>query len=186
MITNNIERRFSAELRVDTAAQRIVGYAAKYDLSSEDLGGFREFVRPGAFQRSLDSAPDVRALIDHNPSLILGRTVSGTLRLESDAIGLKVTIDPPDTQYAADLMAVMARGDVSQMSFAFTTSEDAWDLVDGQRVRSLLAVELHDVSVVTYPAYPDTTVAVRSLSIYTRDALASARRFRELRLRRQQ
>ena len=128
----------------------------------------------------------MRALIDHNPSLILGRTVSGTLRLESDAIGLKVTIDPPDTQYAADLMAVMARGDVSQMSFAFTTSEDAWDLVDGQRVRSLLAVELHDVSVVTYPAYPDTTVAVRSLSIYTRDALASARRFRELRLRRQQ
>lgn len=186
MITNNIERRFSAELRVDTAAQRIVGYAAKYDLSSEDLGGFREFVRPGAFQRSLDSAPDVRALIDHNPSLILGRTVSGTLKLESDAIGLKVTIDPPDTQYAADLMAVMSRGDVSQMSFAFTTSEDSWDLVDGQRVRSLLAVELHDVSVVTYPAYPDTTVAVRSLSVYTRDALASARRFRELRLRRQQ
>jgi HK97 family phage prohead protease len=186
MTTNNIERRFSAELRVDTAAQRIVGYAAKYDLSSEDLGGFREFVRPGAFQRSLDSAPDVRALIDHNPSLILGRTVSGTLKLESDAIGLKVTIDPPDTQYAADLMAVMSRGDVSQMSFAFTTSEDSWDLVDGQRVRSLLAVELHDVSVVTYPAYPDTTVAVRSLSVYTRDALASARRFRELRLRRQQ
>ena len=183
MITNTIERRFSAELRVDTAAQKIIGYAAKYDLSSEDLGGFREYVRPGAFQRSLDSAPDVRALIDHNPSLILGRTVSGTLRLESDAIGLKVIIDPPDTQYAADLMAVMSRGDVSQMSFAFTTSEDSWDLVDGQRVRSLLAVELHDVSVVTYPAYPDTTVAVRSLSIYTRDALASARRFRELRLR---
>ena len=183
MITNTIERRFSTELRVDTAAQKIIGYAAKYDLSSEDLGGFREYVRPGAFQRSLDSAPDVRALIDHNPSLILGRTVSGTLRLESDAIGLKVIIDPPDTQYAADLMAVMSRGDVSQMSFAFTTSEDSWDLVDGQRVRSLLAVELHDVSVVTYPAYPDTTVAVRSLSIYTRDALASARRFRELRLR---
>ena len=183
MITNTIERRFSTELRVDTAAQKIIGYAAKYDLSSEDLGGFREYVRPGAFQRSLDSAPDVRALIDHNPSLILGRTVSGTLRLESDAIGLKVIIDPPDTQYAADLMAVMSRGDVSQRSFAFTTSEDSWDLVDGQRVRSLLAVELHDVSVVTYPAYPDTTVAVRSLSIYTRDALASARRFRELRLR---
>lgn len=179
----NIERRFSTELRVDPGTQKIIGYAAKYDLPSEDLGGFREFVRPGAFQRSLDNHPDVRALIDHNPSLILGRTLSGTLQLESDAIGLKVTINPPDTQYAADLMAVMSRGDVSQMSFAFTTNLDSWDLVDGERVRSLLSVDLHDVSVVTYPAYPDTSVAVRSLSVYTLDALASARRFRELRLR---
>jgi HK97 family phage prohead protease len=95
---------------------------------------------------------------------------------------LRVTIDPPDTQYAADLMAVMARGDVSQMSFAFTTTEDSWDLVDGQRVRSLLAVELHDVSVVTYPAYPDTTVAVRSHNKHL-DRLASEIRERELRLR---
>lgn len=179
----NIERRFSTELRVDTSAQKIVGYAAKYDLSSEDLGGFREFIRPGAFQRSLDSNPDVRALIDHNPSLILGRTVSGTLRLETDATGLRVVIDPPDTQYAADLMAVMARGDVSQMSFAFTTTEDSWDLVDGQRVRSLLAVELHDVSVVTYPAYPDTSVAVRSLQAAHLNGLIAAHRERELRLR---
>lgn len=180
----NIERRFSTELRVDPGTQKIIGYAAKYDLPSEDLGGFREFVRPGAFQRSLDNHPDVRALIDHNPSLILGRTLSGTLKLESDAIGLKVTIDPPSTQYAADLMAVMARGDVSQMSFAFTTNLDSWDLVDGERVRSLLSVDLHDVSVVTYPAYPDTTVAVRSLTTMIDESVRAAQRLRDLKIRR--
>lgn len=183
MNNSKIEKRFSTELRVLPESRKIIGYAAVYDRSSEDLGGFREFVRPGAFQRSLDNHPDVRALIDHNPSLILGRTLSGTLKLESDATGLLVTIDPPETQYAADLLAVMSRGDVTQMSFAFTTNLDSWDLVDGERVRSLLSVDLHDVSVVTYPAYPDTSVAVRSLCSILEDT-RRAERSRALRLRR--
>jgi HK97 family phage prohead protease len=105
----------------------------------------------------------VRALIDHDPSLILGRTLSGTLILESDTNGLKVTIDPPPTSYASDLLTVMQRGDVSQMSFAFTSAVDDWKLVDGQRTRDLIDLDLVDVSVVTYPAYPDTSVAVRAL-----------------------
>jgi HK97 family phage prohead protease len=95
--------------------------------------------------------------------LILGRTLSGTLILESDTTGLKVTIDPPPTSYASDLLTVMQRGDVSQMSFAFTSAVDDWKLVDGQRTRDLIDLDLVDVSVVTYPAYPDTSVAVRAL-----------------------
>lgn len=186
-MSNKIEKRFSSELRLSADNKKIIGYAAVYDRASEDLGGFIEFVRPGAFDRSLAASPDVRALIDHNPSMILGRTLSGTLTLESDATGLKVIIDPPSTQYAADLMTVMSRGDVTQMSFAFTAASDEWQMVEGQRTRSLLDLSLVDVSVVTYPAYPDTAVAVRSLSAWLgADAAALAqahRRGRMLRLR---
>ncbi len=160
---SKIEKRVSCELRLSSDSKKIIGYAAVYNRASEDLGGFIEYVRPGAFDRSLKSNPDVRALIDHDPSLILGRTLSGTLILESDTTGLKVTIDPPPTSYASDLLTVMQRGDVSQMSFAFTSAVDDWKLVDGQRTRDLIDLDLVDVSVVTYPAYPDTTVAVRAL-----------------------
>lgn len=162
-MTSKIEKRVSCELRLSSDSKKIIGYAAVYNRASEDLGGFIEYVRPGAFDRSLKSNPDVRALIDHDPSLILGRTLSGTLILESDTTGLKVTIDPPPTTYASDLLTVMQRGDVSQMSFAFTSAVDDWKLVDGQRTRDLIDLDLVDVSVVTYPAYPDTSVAVRAL-----------------------
>jgi HK97 family phage prohead protease len=162
-MNSKIEKRVSCELRLSSDSKKIIGYAAVYNRASEDLGGFIEYVRPGAFDRSLKSNPDVRALIDHDPSLILGRTLSGTLILESDTTGLKVTIDPPPTSYASDLLTVMQRGDVSQMSFAFTSAVDDWKLVDGQRTRDLIDLDLVDVSVVTYPAYPDTSVAVRAL-----------------------
>jgi HK97 family phage prohead protease len=162
-MNSKIEKRVSCELRLSSDSKKIIGYAAVYNRGSEDLGGFIEYVRPGAFDRSLKSNPDVRALIDHDPSLILGRTLSGTLILESDTTGLKVTIDPPPTSYASDLLTVMQRGDVSQMSFAFTSAVDDWKLVDGQRTRDLIDLDLVDVSVVTYPAYPDTSVAVRAL-----------------------
>jgi len=187
MNPNKIERRFSTELRLSGVDKKIIGYAAVYNRASEDLGGFIEYVRPGAFDRSLKSKPDVRALINHDSTLILGRTLSGTLLLESDATGLKITIDPPDTQYAQDLLAVMARGDVSQMSFAFTSTLDDWAMVDGQRTRSLLDLDLVDVSVVTYPAYPDTSVAARSLQDWNKIGRREQfeRRVRALRLHKQ-
>lgn len=159
-----IEKRFSTEIQFQPEGKKIVGYAAKFMNRSQDLGGFIEQIDPQAFTRTLSEGADVRALIDHNPSLILGRTVSGTLRLETDSTGLLVEITPPDTTYARDLMVSLERGDVTQMSFAFVTKQDAWAKEGVTNIRTLLDVDLHDVSAVTYPAYLDTEVGLRSLS----------------------
>lgn len=165
---NGMERRIVqvGELRVqrrEGGATTIVGYAAVFDKLSVDLWGFRERVARGAFADSIAAGDDVRALWNHDPNIVLGRTKSGTLRLEEDDTGLRVEIDPPDTQQARDLVAVIERGDVDQMSFAFRTIEDKWQ-IDGeeQYVRTLLQVKLYDVSPATYPAYPDTSMGVRT------------------------
>ena len=139
------------------------GYAAKFNLPSEDLGGFREFIKPGAFTASID-ADDIRALIDHNPTLILGRNTSGTLRLSEDATGLHFELDLPDTGPARDLRELIRRGDVSGCSFGFVTIEDIWTNENGEVRRDIITAQLFDVSIVTYPAYPDTEVAIRSLT----------------------
>src|SRR5215469_16336921 len=124
------ERRFlsTGEIRVSTGTngqKKIVGYATKFSPArSSDLGGWREEIDPHAFDASLASSPDVRGLWNHDPNHILGRTVSGTLRLSVDSVGLKYEIDPPDTTMAKDLLISLQRGDVSQSSFAFTCSED--------------------------------------------------------------
>ncbi len=143
---------------------KIVGYAAVFNQLSEPLAGrFREQIRPGAFKRSIKNG-DVRALWNHDPNYVLGRTKSGTLRLEEDDRGLKIEIDPPDTQWARDLMVSIQRGDVDQMSFGFRVLKDEWDRrEDGTIIRTLIDVELFDVSPVTFPAYPQTSVAVRDM-----------------------
>ncbi len=152
----------------DAAAPVITGYAAVYDQLSDTIGGmFRERIEPGAFAAPLQRGYDVRALVDHNPEKILGRVKSGTLRLSQNPKGLRCEIDPPDTQYARDLMSSIKRGDISQMSFSFRTIEDSWDEkpIDGKMtiIRTLHDMELCDVSPVTYPAYPQTEVGVRRL-----------------------
>lgn len=168
-----IERRFVSkyQLRADSQGEDLVltGYAAMFDSESEDLGGFREVVKPGAFTRSLRAGKSVMALQDHNPSLVLGRTTNGTLQLSEDSRGLKFRCVLPDTQVARDAHALVKRGDVTGCSFAFQAVDQSWaDKRDGNgnlyACRSLLDVDLIDVSpVVTYPAYPDTTVAARNL-----------------------
>lgn len=151
------------ELRAadDNKQPMIVGYAAVFGQMSEDLGGFREQIAPGAFSKTIGE--DIRALFNHDRSVVLGRSKAKTLRLSEDARGLRVEIDPPDTQDARDLVTKMKRGDISGMSFGFRTIKDKWDEVDGKIVRTLVELRLFDVSVVTYPAYPQTDVAVRSL-----------------------
>lgn len=162
------ERRFlkASELRItggDDKPKTIVGYPAIFNKLSLDLGGFREKISPGAFTNTLDKGDDVRALVDHDPGKILGRNTSKTLKLEQNTKGLKATIKPADTQAGRDIVTSLTRGDIDGMSFGFRTITDKWETIDGEEIRTLEEVELFDVSVVTYPAYPDTSVAVRSL-----------------------
>jgi len=159
------ERRvFPIELRAkDDGSNTIFGYASVFDQWSEDLGGFKERVRPGAFTKTIEES-DVRALFNHDPNYVLGRNKAGTLKLEEDKKGLAIEVDPPDTQWARDLTTSIKRGDITQMSFGFQTVKDEWDNEDKSAVtRDLVEVRLYDVSPVTYPAYPQTTVAVRDL-----------------------
>lgn len=159
------------ELRVQRDAGRppqIVGYAAVFNSWSEDLGGFREKIAPGAFRATLANGADVRALYNHDPNFVLGRTKSATLELSEDKKGLRIVNTPPDTQWARDLQVSIDRGDVDQMSFGFVTRSDQWDedKDSGKVTRTLLEVDLVDVSPVTFPAYPDTEVAVRSMDAW--------------------
>lgn len=160
-------REAPRECRLSVAAdsRRIRGMAIVFNALSEPLAGgmFREQIAPEAVDRTLRRGLDVRALIDHDPSKILGRTKAGTLRLDKTAQGLQVTIDPPDTTVARDLIESIGRGDVTGMSFGFRSLEDRWDQKTDPPTRTVLDMEMFDVSVVTYPAYPQTDVAVRSL-----------------------
>ena len=162
------ERRYCPiELRnADGQPPRLAGYAAVFDSLSENLGGFREKIAPGAFDQVLND--DVRALVNHDPNLILGRTISGTLKISLDNRGLFYEIDVPDTAFARDLMQSVKRGDVSQSSFAFRVEDDRWDEDDdGRYIRTIKKVKrLYDVSPVTYSAYPDTDVATRAMQSY--------------------
>jgi hypothetical protein len=166
-----VERRIAAgKLEVRAAgeggSQKLVGYAAKFDVWSEDLGGFRERIQAGAFDKALEGDHDVRALINHDSNLLLGRTKAKTLRLSTDEVGLKMELDLPDTQVARDLATSIERGDIDQMSFGFWIKAGGalWDLDAEPAERTVTEVaELLDVSVVTFPAYPQTEVALRSL-----------------------
>jgi HK97 family phage prohead protease len=150
----------------------IEGYAAVFDAPSEDLGGFVEYVRRGAFTKTIGEA-DVRATKNHDPNVVLGRTKNGTLTMSEDIHGLRVKILPPDTQAARDLMTQMRRGDIDQMSFMFDTVRDEW-LVQGDAItRALIEVRLYDVAVVTYPAYPQTSAEVRSQVQQLRQSIAA-------------
>ena len=158
----------TGELRIesrDGVLPKIRGHAAVFNQLSEDLGDFRERVAPGAFGESL-KRDDIRALFNHDPNFPLGRNRAGTLELSEDAAGLDVVIEPPDAQFARDLMVSIARGDISQMSFGFRTLRDDWAFDGGIAVRTLHEVRLFDVSPVTFPAYPQTDVAVRAMTIW--------------------
>lgn len=178
MAKPSIERRnFQvSELRAITSGdglRKITGYAAVFEKLSDNLGWFREKIQPGAFADSIIT-DDVRALWNHDSNYPLGRNKSGTLTLSEDEHGLKIEIDPPDTQWARDLMTSIDRGDVDQMSFGFQTLSDKWEMVEGEDIRTLIKVRLFDVSPVTFPAYPDTEVGLRSLEEYRKSSSRSA------------
>ena len=145
----------------------VVGHAAVFNSLSEDLGGFREKIMPGAFDDVLKN--DVRAYFNHDPNFLLGRTSAGTLRLSVDEKGLRYELDVPNTTAGRDLKENLRLGNITQSSFAFTIGKDgdSWERnEDGADIRIINKVNrLYDVSPVSLPAYPsanDLALAQRS------------------------
>lgn len=165
-----LERRSFQECRIESVDnRRLKGYALVFDAQSLDLGGFREIIAPEAVDRTLSTAADVRALVDHDSAKIIGRTRSGTLVLRKDRHGLAVTIEPDqDISYAKDIMRAVDRGDVTGMSFGFMVREDSWNYEGKTPIRTVLDMDVREVSIVTFPAYPDTSIAMRSLQDFNK------------------
>jgi HK97 family phage prohead protease len=173
------------EVRVYTAPQKfeirrnadgsrsISGYAATFGDLSENLGGFKEVIRAGAFKQSLIDNPDVLCLYGHDHNQILGRVSSGTLTIAEDPRGLRFSCKLPDTSTARDLIALMERGDIGKMSFGFGLSDDgdSWEEVGGQIIRTLTQVILWEISVVGQPAYKSSSVNLRSCPAQLRKKL---------------
>lgn len=177
-----MERRVMAaplELRraseADADARTLVGYAAVFGKETVIAGLFREQIAPGAFAASIGE-DDVRALFNHDPNFVLGRTRSGTLTLAEDETGLRYEVNPPETTWANDLLVTVKRGDVSQSSFGFQVVKEEWTEPATRAelpLRTIREARLFDVSAVTYPAYADTSV-VSQEARSTAEAMATA------------
>lgn len=158
--------RFAVELRARMTGNRLVGHAAVFGQVAA-LPRHYERLAPTAFRSVLaNPETDVRALVNHDPNLLLGRQGAGTLWVGTDGDGLAFEVELPDTSYARDLRALVERGDLVGASFAFIPGEDEWERApDGRQLRTHTSVrELLDVSPVTYPAYGGAGVALRSMT----------------------
>jgi uncharacterized protein len=166
-------RTVPGEFRAEGDTPKLIGHAAVFNSLSEDLGGWRERIAPGAFTDAIQT-DTVKALWNHNSDFVIASNKAGTLRLAEDTVGLAIEADPPDTQWMRDHLVTIRRGDVNQMSFGFWVQDvydengnvvsrgDSWKREGDMYVRTLLRVRLFDVSPVTYPAYAATDVSVRS------------------------
>ena len=163
--------RAYAELRAEVKGDTLRGHAAVFNTLARMPDGY-EAIAPTAFTRALDGdTSDPRALINHNPSLLLGRRSAGTLRIGQDSQGLEFEIDLGNQTYARDLRESVERGDLRDMSFGFKLGEHDYNRApDGRQIRTHTSVsQLMDVSPVTYPAYEGTDLQLRSLDSYTFD-----------------
>ena len=155
------QRAYDGELKAAVEGRTVEGYASVFNSMSEDLGGFREIILPGAFSEVLDN--DVRALYNHDSNYLLARTTSGTLELKEDDKGLYYRFEMPNTSYGNDMLELFRRGDLSQSSFGFTVEKDSWRMEEGQHVRYIERVgSLFDVSPVVFPAYASASSGLRS------------------------
>lgn len=172
MTTTAMERRTlpmaDAELRIEEPEEegpgRLVGYAAVFNSRSRDLGGFREIIRPGAFDDALIES-DIRALFNHEPDNLLGREGNGTLSLQQDSRGLKYVIELDDTQIAQFVRQKVSRGDLKGSSFTFNVPEDGdeFETRGGVLIREVRTIDrVGDVGPVTFEAYEATQVSARS------------------------
>jgi HK97 family phage prohead protease len=167
---SDAERRFTSvpvEIRAGRdKSNTIGGYAAKFNRMSQNLGGFKEQIRSGAFNYSASQGwPDVQARYNHDDSAIIGTTGGNSLRLHTDEEGLVYEVDMLDDFLSQRIYKLVERGDVRQSSFAFIADEDDWGTDDtGYPMRTLVTVRLLDVAPVNAPAYLDTSVGLRSLA----------------------
>lgn len=162
--------------RLDAAAdgvRPIAGHAAVFNSDTVIAGLFVERIAPGAFTKAI-GRDDVRALFNHDDNFVLGRTTAGTLRLSEDDRGLAYEADPPDTTWARDLVVSIDRGDINQSSFGFLPVRQEWDESGDLPIRTILEVQLFDVSPVTFPAYDDTDVGVRAAEVLVEARAAGA------------
>jgi Escherichia/Staphylococcus phage prohead protease len=142
---------------LDARGRTVHGFAAVYDVLSEDLGGYQEKIAPGAFAGVLDA--DVRALLNHDPNEVLGRTKSGTLRLFDEERGLRFELDLPDSPLGENVREAVRRRDVDGASFRFQVGQEDWN----GDVRKIKAIdELYDVTVATFGAYPQASIELRT------------------------
>lgn len=148
----------------DDAEKVIEGYFALYEQETELFDGVFEIISKGAFDNTLNN--DIRALWNHNTQYVLGRSKNGSLQLQADEKGLFGIIKLPNTQYAEDLHELVKRGDIDQCSFGFNIlDEDLEELASGGYRWRIKEIDLHEISVVTFPAYENTTVQARSKQI---------------------
>ena len=179
------EKRGSAlgvETRAAGGKRTLAGYAIVYNsptMIGDPEWGFTEVFAPGSADAAIRG--DVLALFSHDTSRLVGRTKSGTLRLSSDENGIMAEIDVPDTSDGNDLWALVDRGDISGMSFAFRATKQEWDDTVTPPKRTVLKADVYEVSAVASPAYQDTTLAKRSFDAARGEAetVASARAKRE-------
>ena len=151
------------EYREDDDKPVVGGYVVRWEKLSEEMFGFREKVSKGAFLKSL-SEMRVLSFWNHNSDMVLGNTENGSLVLQEDERGLKFDLTLPDTSIGRDARALIKRGDVKGMSFGFRTLREQWDEADPKKViRTLLEVRLYEVSPTPMPAYPQSSVAARSI-----------------------
>ena len=153
-----LERRAVAEIR--TSGRTLYGIAAPFNRPADIAGMFTETIMPGAFAATLAKRADVLALANHRSDALLGRTRSGTLRLQETSAGLEYSLDLPATSLGNDVLALAQRGDLGGISIGFVADSEAWP---DKSTRQLRAVTLHEVSVISgHAAYGDaTTIALR-------------------------
>lgn len=158
------ERRFySSEVRASKESRQVDGYAALFNSDSELLyGSFIERIAPGAFDEVLKD--DTVALFNHDPNLVLARN-GKTMVLVQDDKGLRYQFEAPNTTAGNDLIENLRNGNISQSSFGFTVASEEWTYSEDSKpsIRTITKIKrLYDVSPVTYPAYPDTSVGLRN------------------------
>ena len=169
------ERRGGVEFRA--VGRRLEGYAAVFG-SPARIGPFTETIIPGAFRASLAAGADVLALVDHDPTRLLARTASGSLRLAEDVLGLHFALDVPPTTLGNDILAMVERRDLGGMSFGFRVTDETWPAKDRRELR---AVDLIEVSVVqAFPAYAATSITARARLTAGPAAVAALQRRRML------
>ncbi len=161
----DFKTQFNITRAEESEEERLIeGYFALYEQETELFDGIFEIITKGAFDNTLNN--DVRALWNHNTQFVLGRSKNGSLQLKTDEKGLFGIIKLPNTQYAEDLHELVKRGDIDQCSFGFNIlAEDLEELASGGYRWRINEIDLHEISVVTFPAYENTTVQARAKQV---------------------